>query len=139
MRYRCVLKGKEYEFTVEKIDDFEPMTYEEVATGVVKAPAKPAEQSALGPAAVEKKSKGTAPQAKKTGAGEAAVTAPLPGTILSIAVKEGQSVTAGELILTMEAMKLETEVVAKRDGIVKKINVAKGAAVDSGDVLAEIG
>jgi len=65
-----------------------------------------------------------------------AVVAPLPGTVLSIRVAEGQNVAAGDVILILEAMKMENEVVAPRDGVVRQINVKQGDAVGDGAVLA---
>ena len=59
----------------------------------------------------------------------------MPGTILSIAVKAGDSVKAGQLLMILEAMKMENEIVAPEDGVVASVAVAKGAAVNTGDVL----
>ncbi len=60
----------------------------------------------------------------------------MPGKILSVKASVGQDVKKGEVILLLEAMKMENEVVAPQDGKVASINVASGAMVESGDVLA---
>ena len=65
------------------------------------------------------------------------VVAPMPGIILSIAVKEGDEVNAGDPILVLEAMKMENEIHATRAGKVKKIHVSEGAEVQSGSALVE--
>jgi len=65
------------------------------------------------------------------------VVAPMPGIILSIAVKEGDQVNAGDAILVLEAMKMENEIHAPRDGTVKKIHVSEGAEVRAGSELIE--
>ena len=63
------------------------------------------------------------------------MTAPLPGNILSINVHVGSSVKAGDILLLIEAMKMENEVVAAADGVVKQILVSKGQVVATGDTL----
>jgi glutaconyl-CoA decarboxylase len=65
------------------------------------------------------------------------VVAPMPGIILSIAVKEGDEVNAGDAILVLEAMKMENEIHAPRAGKVKKVHVSEGAEVRSGSELVE--
>ena len=71
-------------------------------------------------------------------AGAVKVAAPMPGKILSIKASAGQAVKKGEVLLILEAMKMENEVVAPQDGTVASINVAEGAMVESGDVLATL-
>jgi glutaconyl-CoA decarboxylase len=65
------------------------------------------------------------------------ITAPMPGIILSITVKEGDEVNAGDGILVLEAMKMENEIHAPRAGKIKKIHVSEGAEVQSGTALVE--
>ncbi len=65
------------------------------------------------------------------------VVAPMPGIILSIAVKEGDEVNAGDALLVLEAMKMENEIHAPQAGKVKKIHVSEGAEVQSGSELVE--
>ena len=65
------------------------------------------------------------------------IMAPMPGIILSITVKEGDEVNAGDAILVLEAMKMENEIHAPRAGKVKKIHVSEGAEVQSGSALVE--
>jgi pyruvate dehydrogenase E2 component (dihydrolipoamide acetyltransferase) len=60
------------------------------------------------------------------------VSSPLPGTILDIKVSPGDAVKSGQALLTMEAMKMETEIVAPSDGVVDSIRVKKGDAVETG-------
>lgn len=73
---------------------------------------------------------------KKPGNGETAVKSPMPGTILDIKVKEGQSVKKGDVLFILEAMKMENEIMAGEDGVVVKIAVPKGAQVNTDDLLA---
>ena len=76
---------------------------------------------------------------KKASAAAGAICAPLPGTITSIEVKEGDAVKAGQTVIIMEAMKMANNITAEADGTVKAILVAQGAQVQSGDALIEIG
>lgn len=66
------------------------------------------------------------------------VKAPMPGSILKINVEKGSSVKAGDVIMILEAMKMENEIVANKNGKITSITVSKGAAVDTDDVLAYI-
>jgi pyruvate carboxylase subunit B len=59
----------------------------------------------------------------------------MPGNILSVKVKEGEKVKAGQLLLVLEAMKMENEIVAPQDGVVKRIYIAAGQSVNTGDPL----
>ena len=66
------------------------------------------------------------------------MTAPMPGKILEVKVKEGQSVEAGELLLVMEAMKMEHRIVAPKSGKISKISFSVGDQVQQGDTLVEM-
>ncbi len=67
-----------------------------------------------------------------------AIKAPLPGNILSINVSAGQTVKSGDVLMVLEAMKMENEILAPRDGVVASVAVSKGATVGTGDVLASL-
>jgi biotin carboxyl carrier protein len=112
------VNGTQYEVAVEEID------------GKAAPAAKPAPVVAPVAAPV------AAPV--KAVAGGTKVTAPMPGTILGVNVKEGEAVKAGQAIFVLEAMKMESDVVAPADGVVSGIAVAKGATVSAGDVLCSI-
>lgn len=99
------------------------------ATPVAAAPAAPVAPKAA-PAA--------APKAAAGAAGAVAVKAPMPGNILDVKVAAGASVKAGDVLVILEAMKMENEIVAPQDGTVASINVNKGDTVNSGDVLVSM-
>ena len=132
MKYTATLNGKQYEVELERIDAYEPMPrYGEApaaAPAPVAAPAAPAPAPA--PAA-------PAP-APAPAAGATTVEAPMPGKILNIKVSEGQAVKFGEVVVIMEAMKMETEIVAPADGTVSKILVKAGDSVDTGAALVAL-
>ena len=67
-----------------------------------------------------------------------AVTAPMQGTVVKVAVEEGQTVSVGDLVVVLEAMKMENPVTAHKDGVITGLAVEAGAAITQGTVLAEI-
>ena len=79
-----------------------------------------------------------APKAAAGAAGAVTVKAPMPGNILDVKVAAGASVKAGDVLVILEAMKMENEIVAPQDGTVASINVNKGDTVNSGDVLVSM-
>ena len=121
MKYKVTLNGKTYEVEVEEgkailLDEYE---------AYAPAPAAPAAPVAAAPAAA-------APAA--TAAGET-VEAPMPGAILRVEVTQGQAVKAGDLLVVLEAMKMENEILSPRDGTVAQIVVQKGSTVETGSPL----
>ena len=94
------------------------------------------EETAAGAAPVA--APAAAPKAAAGAAGAVAVKAPMPGNILDVKVKAGASVKAGDVLVILEAMKMENEIVAPQDGTVASITVNKGDTVNSGDVLVSM-
>ena len=79
--------------------------------------------------------KASAAPVAQSSANAETVESPLPGNVMSINVKPGDSVKAGQILLSLEAMKMENEIVAARDGRIVSVTVQKGHSVNSGDVL----
>ena len=121
---------KQYTITVNGVAY--DVTVEEKNGGVVSAP-KAVEKSAPFAAAPV----ASAPQAAAK-EGNVAVSAPMPGKILAVKTKEGDSVKAGDVLLVLEAMKMENDIVAPQDGVVASINVKVGDSVESGAKLASL-
>lgn len=129
------VNGNQYEVEVEEVGGVaQPVTYTAPAAPVA-APAAP-----VAPApAVAKPAAAPAPAPVSSGAvGSVKINAPMPGTILDVKVKPGQALKKGDVMLILEAMKMENEIVAPQDGTVASINVTKGTSVNSGDLLASL-
>ena len=112
MKYKVTLNGKTYEVEVEAGQAMLVDEYEAYAPAPAAAPAA----------------------AAVTAAGEV-VAAPMPGNILKVNVSQGQAVKAGDVLVVLEAMKMENEIMAPRDGSVAQVVVSKGAVVDTGAAL----
>lgn len=135
--YTITVNGNAYEVTVE-----------EGFTGAAKAapraaapaPAPRAAAPAPAPAPAPKAAPAPAPAATPApaAAGAVAVSAPMPGKILGIKLQQGAPVKRGQVILILEAMKMENEIVAPQDGTVASINVAVGDMVEPGATLATL-
>lgn len=125
-KFNITVNGKTYEVDVEEVG------------GVSAAPA--AAPKAAAPAPAPKAAPAAAPAAKKSApvAGATQITAPMPGTIVSVKVNVGDTVKNGDLVAVLEAMKMENEIFASTDGTVAGISVSAGDAVNSGDVLVSI-
>ena len=109
------------------------VSVEETAAGAAPVAAAPAAPKA--PAAPAAAPKAAAPAGA---AGAVSVKAPMPGNILDVKVKAGASVKAGDVLVILEAMKMENEILAPQDGTVASVNVNKGDTVNSGDVLVSM-
>lgn len=134
MKYTATLNGKQYEVELERVDDYSPIPrYGEAAPAAPAPAAAPA--AAPAPAAP---APAPAPAPAAPAAGSTNVEAPMPGKILDIKVAAGQAVSYGQVLLTMEAMKMETEIVAPADGTVASILVKNGDMVETGTALVAL-
>lgn len=137
-KIKISIDGTQYLVEMEEVGAPAP-TPADAAPAPVAAPAPapaPAATPAPAPAPAPTAEPAPAPAAPApAAAGSYAQTAPMPGTILDIHVKVGDTVTANQPVMVLEAMKMENEVVAEKDGVVASINVEKGAMVNPGDTL----
>ena len=130
MKYKVTLNNRVYEVEVEQGEAMLVNEYELAAPAVAAPAAAPvAVASAAAPAA--------APAAGALAAGEV-ITSPMPGNILKINVTQGQKVNEGDVLIVLEAMKMENEISATTSGTVAQISVTKGAVVETGTPLVVI-
>lgn len=122
-KYNVTVNGTSYEITLEVVD----------AADVKAAPA-PAAAPAAAPAPAAPAPVAAAPAA----AGGESVASPMPGTILDVKVQNGATVNQGDVLMILEAMKMENEIVAPCNGTVASVNVSKGSTVETGTVLCTI-
>lgn len=126
MKYVVNLNGKNYEVEVTE--------QEAVVTNVTTAVATPVAM----PAPVAAPVAAPAPAAQAVSAEGTTVPSPMPGSILSVSVSVGQAVKAGDVLMVLEAMKMENDIVAPCDGTVKQVLVSKGSTVNTDDILIVI-
>ncbi len=133
--YRVVVNGNEYEVEVEEIGGGTTSSSATNSEPVVEK-SNPTSKPAPRPTPKKRPVKKQRQQPAVSGAGS--ITAPMSGTILEVKVAEGDSVSSGDLLLVLEAMKMENEIYAPGDGTVASVNVSANDKVDSGSVLIEI-
>lgn len=130
MIYKVTLNGKIYEVEVEKGEAVIQAEYE--AALPQAAPTAVATAAPAAPQAPQ----ASAPQAVAAGANS--VTAPMPGTINAVKVISGQQVKKGDVLFILEAMKMENEIYADKDGKIGQVFVQKGASVNTGAPLCDL-
>jgi len=121
------VNGTSYEVEVEEVGG--------VPSAAPVAAAAPTPAPSAAPAAAA----APAPAPAAPPAGCETVTAPMPGTIVSVKVSVGQSVNAGDVLCVLEAMKMENEIVAPKAGKVVAVSASSGASVNTGDALVSLG
>ena len=133
-QYNITVNGVTYQVEVEEVGG-------SAAPAPKAAPAPAAAPAAPAPAAAAPKAApapAPAAPAAAPSAGARRVESPMPGTVLDIKVAAGQAVSAGDVLLILEAMKMENEICADAPGTVDVVAVTKGAAVNTGDLLVSL-
>ena len=134
MKYKVTLEGRTYEVEVEAGKAMCVAEYEAFVPAAAPAAPVAAAPVAAAPVAAAPAAAPAAPAAAAPVAGEA-VTAPMPGNILKVAVTAGQAVKEGDLLVVLEAMKMENEIFAPKSGTVAQVLVQKGSTVDTGATM----
>jgi biotin carboxyl carrier protein len=134
-KFLIKVNGNQYEVEVDEVRDgsvpaYTPAVSAPIASAPVSAPAA-APAPAPAPAAEKKPVTGGS-------VGSVKVNAPMPGTILKVVAGVGDSVKRGDVLVILEAMKMENEIVAPSEGVVASVNVTKGTSVNAGDLLASL-
>lgn len=125
--FRVVVNGNEYKVGIEELAET-TVSSPQVAQAAPAAPAVPTH-------APPKPSVQSAATKKDTAVAPGNVIAPMPGTVLQVLVNIGESVKKGQVLLVLEAMKMENDIMAPADGVVKELNATKGVSVNAGDIL----
>ncbi len=126
-KFNITVNGTAYEVEVEEV---------KAAGAAAPKAAAPAPKAAPAPAAAPAAPKKAAVAA---GAGEHSIDSPMPGKIVKLVASEGQAVKAGDVLLILEAMKMQNEITADADGTVKSFNVAAGQSVKAHESLVILG
>lgn len=128
-KYRITLEGKTYEMEIELVAENgaqqQPVAKKEYRE--FKGVPKDANVNVVDPS-----------MQKQTVNNTGAVTAPMPGTVIKIEKSEGSAVKSGELVLVLEAMKMENEILAPVDGTITKMNCTVGGTVAGGEIMFEV-
>ena len=125
-KFNITVNGTSYEVEVEEV---------KAAGGAAPKAAAPAPKAAAAPAAAPAPKKA----ATAAGAGEHSIDSPMPGKVVKLVASEGQAVKAGDVLLILEAMKMQNEITADADGTVKTFNVAAGQSVKAHESLVILG
>lgn len=123
-KYRITLNSEVYEMEVELIEE---------GSAPIKTEAVPAVRSTETPAAPK------APVQADSASADGTVVSPMPGTIVQLMAAQGDKVSKGQPILVLEAMKMENEITAAKDGVLSELRVAEGQTVAGGEILFTIG
>lgn len=132
-RYNVTVNGVQYQVEVEEVNG------EFASAPVVQAQASQVvtQEQPAAPTAKQVEVKEEVKKSVVAAEGER-VECPMPGTILSINIAEGQTIKEGQVMFVLEAMKMENEIMAPRDCKIVQVAVSKGAAVNTGDLLVVI-
>ncbi len=128
-KFNVTVNGTTYEVEVEEV---------KAAGGAPKAAAPAPKAAAPAPAPKAAPAPAAAPKVA-AGAGEHSIDAPMPGKVIKLVAVEGAAVKAGDVLLILEAMKMQNEITADADGTVKKFNVAAGQSVKAHESLVILG
>jgi len=138
MKYQVKVDGKVFEVEVEKVGGgYQSLTPQSLTSAPAPAAPQPQQAAPQQPAPAPAAEPAPQPTAAPAAGGAGDVVAPMPGTVLRVNVSDGDSVQAGDVILILEAMKMENEIVAPSAGTVT-LKVKAGETVDTDAVLASV-
>ena len=135
-KFNIKVNGISYEVEIEEVKEGAPQA---AAPTLAKVTPKVAAPKVAAPKVEAPKVKAKEKEAVAAGAGEHSIDAPMPGKIVKVVVEEGQSVKAGDVLLVLEAMKMQNEITADADGTVKAVNVEAGQNVKVKESLVILG
>jgi biotin carboxyl carrier protein len=128
-QFRVLVNGSEYKVAIEELEESGS------AATDIKQPRQEVKSASPKPVISSAPKAASTPKPESSGDSPGVITAAMPGTILDVKVSVGESVTRGQALLILEAMKMENEIMAPCDGVIDEIHATVGASVNSGDVL----
>jgi len=131
-KYVIKLNGKVYEVEMEEVTGETSVAYEKISA----ASQNNLQQTSVSQSVVPENN--AAQSSGSQNAEGEILDAPMPGNIINVAVKVGDTVKKGQLLIVLEAMKMENEIVSPKDGIITSVAVSKGQSVNAGDALVKI-
>ncbi len=134
-KYIVRVDGKAYDVEVEPVKGGDALKPVPKVTPVQTSEAKPEPAPAVKPEPAPVRESTPAPVPMPSSVSENCIPAPMAGTIVRIFVKNGDPVNKGDVLLVLEAMKMENDVMASADGKIKSVDVTEGAIINAGDVL----
>ena len=134
-RFNITVNGKAYDVQVEEVGGAAAPAAPVAVAAAPVAPAAPAPAAAPAPKA---EASAPAPAAAAPAEGAETINAPMPGNVLNVMVKAGDKVAKGDVLLVLEAMKMENEIMAPHDGTILGVHVTKCESVDSGKLLVSM-
>ena len=135
-KFKFTIRGNEYEVHINSFED--NIAEVDVNGSIYQVELEGQVKTTKTPKLVRSKPIATKETKPQPVTGLSKVEAPLPGTIFKVNVKEGDNVKKGQVIMVMEAMKMENNILAEKDGVINKVHVSEADAVLQGDVLVEI-
>jgi len=135
-KFKFTIRGNEYDVHINSFDD--NIAEIDVNGSIYQVELAEEVKTTKTPKLVRSKPVQTKEEKPKPASGLSKVVAPLPGSIFKLLVKEGDAVKKGQPILILEAMKMENNILAEKEGVVNKVLVSEGASVLQGDILVEI-
>ena len=134
-KYIVRVNGKAYDVEVETVKEGDALKPVPKVPPVQTSEAKPEPVPAVKPEPAPARKPAPAPVSKPSSISENSIPAPMAGTIIKILVKAGDLVKKGDVLLVLEAMKMENDVMASADGKIKSVDVTEGAVINAGDLL----
>lgn len=137
--YRITVNGNPYDVTVEETNGQAPIAATEtprtpnVSSEMLSGTSRTPSPTANAPAKTEAPKQET--PKPSSGTGSVKVNSPLPGSIFKVPVKVGENVKKGQVIIVIEAMKMENEILAPSDGTISSIEISEGSSINTGDLL----
>ncbi len=135
-KFKFTIRGNEYDVHINSFED--NIAEVDVNGSIYQVELEEQVKTTKTPKLVRSKPVATKETKPAPVSGLSKVEAPLPGTIFKMKVKEGDEVKKGQVLMIMEAMKMENNILAEKDGTISKIHVTEGATVLQGDILVEI-